>query len=240
MKSQERHRLKENAFASNTMRVLDSVTEHRDRWIAGGVVFAVLIVAMGAYGYWQKHQSEAGGALLGIALAIEQAPIAPASTVPGASQAPGTYPTEQAKNEAALKAFEQIATQYGSSPAGVTARYHVGVAQLAVGHFAEAQQAFEKTAADAGSSIYGPMARMGRAEALLYAGKFDDAIKSFTELSAERDGVLPIDGVLMQLARSCAKAGKAQEAKATFKRVVDEFPESPYATEARTQLARLG
>jgi TolA-binding protein len=240
MKAHERHRLKENAFASNTMRVIDSVNEHRDLWIAGGVVFAVLIVAAGAYGYWQKHQSEAGGALLGIALAIEQAQIAPAPSVPGASQTAGTYPTEQAKNEAARKAFELVATQYGTSTAGVTARYHVGVAELALGHFAEAQQAFERTAADAGSSIYGPMARMGRAESLLYAGKFDDAIKAFTELSAERDGVLPIDGVLMQLARSCARAGKTQEARASFKRVVDEFPESPYATEARQQLALLG
>lgn len=240
MKAQERHRLKENAFASNTMKVIESVTAHRDRWLGGALVLVVLIAAVGGFNLWRKHQSEAGGAMLGIALAIEQAQIAPAPTVPGAKQTPGTYPTEQARNEAALKAFEQVAATYGSADAGLTARYHIGVAQLAMGHFTEAQQAFEATAAAAGASVYGPMARMGRAEVLLAAGKYDDAIKAFTELSAERDGLLPIDGVLMQLGKSCQKAGKTQEAKATFKRIVDEFPDSPYVTDAKTQLTQLG
>ena len=49
-----------------------------------------------------------------------------------------------------------------------------------------------------------------------------------TDLSAQRDGALPVDGVLMELARVCRKAGKTQEARAAFKRVVDEFPESGY------------
>ena len=33
------------------------------------------------------------------------------------------------------------------------------------------------------------------------------------------------------------KAGKTQDARAAFKRVVDEFPDSPYATEAKQQIA---
>jgi TolA-binding protein len=178
--------------------------------------------------------------MLGIALAIEQAQIAPAPTVPGAKQTAGTYPTEQARSEAALKAFQEVASAYGSANAGLTAEYHVGVAQLALGHFTEAQQAFEKTASMAGTSVYGPIARMGRAEVMLASGKYEDAVKAFTELSGDRDGLLPIDGVLMQLARSCAKAGKTQEARAAFKRVVDEFPDSPYVTDAKAQITLLG
>ena len=49
--------------------------------------------------------------------------------------------------------------------------------------------------------------------------------------------MLPVDGVLMELARACLKAGKTQDARAAFKRVVDEFPESSYVAEARQQLA---
>jgi TolA-binding protein len=116
----------------------------------------------------------------------------------------------------------------------------MGIAFMSLGRYADAQQAFEQTAADAGSTVYGPMAKMGRGEALLAARKYDDAIKAFTELSGDRDGALPVDGVLMQLARSCAKAGKPQEARAAFKRVVDEFPDSPYAQEAQKQIALLG
>jgi outer membrane protein assembly factor BamD (BamD/ComL family) len=46
--------------------------------------------------------------------------------------------------------------------------------------------------------------------------------------------------VLVQLARTYVKAGKATEARATFKRVVDEFPNSNYVSEARQQMALLG
>ncbi len=84
------------------------------------------------------------------------------------------------------------------------------------------------------------MARLGRAESLRYQGKYDDAIKALTDLAAERDGMLPVDGVLMQLAQTCLKAGKTQEARAAFKRVVDEFPDSNYVAEARQQLTNIG
>ena len=57
---------------------------------------------------------------------------------------------------------------------------------------------------------------------------------------ADRDGMLPVDGVLMQLARAYEKAGKAAEARTAYKRVVDEFPDSLYVPAARTELTRLG
>jgi TolA-binding protein len=84
------------------------------------------------------------------------------------------------------------------------------------------------------------MAKLGRVEALAGQNKYDDAIKTLTDLSALRDSKLPVDGVLMELARVCRKAGKMQEARAAFKRVVDEFPESGYVSEAKQQLATMG
>ena len=43
----------------------------------------------------------------------------------------------------------------------------------------------------------------------------------------------------MQLARAYVKAGKPTEARAAFKRIVDEFPESNYVAEARLQITSL-
>jgi TolA-binding protein len=81
---------------------------------------------------------------------------------------------------------------------------------------------------------------MGVAEALAAQSKYEQAIQVLTELSGDRNGPLPVDGVLMQLARTCAKAGKTQDARAAYKRIVDEFPESGYVPEARQQLTLLG
>jgi hypothetical protein len=95
-------------------------------------------------------------------------------------------------------------------------------------------------AAKGGTSLYGEMANLGHVQALAALKRYDEAIKTLTDLSAQRTTRLPIDGVLMELARVCRKAGKTQEARAAFKRVVDEFPESQYAGEARQQLSTMG
>ena len=46
--------------------------------------------------------------MLGIAMSIAQAPIVPPPTVPGATQAAGTYPTDKARRKPALQAFQQV------------------------------------------------------------------------------------------------------------------------------------
>ena len=70
-------------------------------------------------------------------------------------------------------------------------------------------------------------------------GKFDPAIATYKELSATAKDDLPVDGVLMALGRAYVAAGKKTEAGQTFKRLSDEFPSSPYATEAKRELETL-
>jgi tetratricopeptide (TPR) repeat protein len=239
MKAKERHHLKENDFATNLRRATDAFETNRRNILMGVGMFALVVVIGSAYFYSRRHTANAAGEMLGVAMAIEQSPIAPPSTLPGAKQQPGTYPTEKAKNEAMLAAYQQVATAYPSTAAGQAASYHAAGTLLAMGRFDEAQTAFKAVAASAGTSLYGTMAQMGAAQALAGAGKHDEAIKALTDLAAQRDSALPVDGVLMQLAQACLKAGKVQDARAAFKRVVDEFPTSGYVADARQQIAAL-
>ena len=71
------------------------------------------------------------------------------------------------------------------------------------------------------------------------AGQYDQAINAFKELAQRKDGVLPIDGILMQLGRAYVGAGKPADAQQTFNRLVEEFPTSPYITDARRELDDL-
>ena len=238
MKAQQRHQLKQNDFAATVTRISNVVAENRDRVLMAGVALIVIIVIGGGYLFWRKHTNDQASGLLGAAMAIQEAPIAPASTLPGAGQTPGTYPTDKARQEAALAAFQQVATSFPSTDSGIAARYQAAATLLTLGRLGEAEQAFQDVASR-GSSLYSQMARLGVAETLVAEGQYDKAIKAYTDLSADRDGPLPVDGILMQLARACMKAGKPQDARAAFKRVVDEFPESNFVTEARQKLALL-
>ena len=240
MKTQERHHLKQNEFVETVQRVTKWVAENRDQatLTAGAALLVILVV--GGYFYWQKRTAEQAGIWLGTAMAVAEAPIAPAPSLPGKTQAPNTFPTERARQEAALAAFQEVVKRYPSASAGLNARMEIAATLLALGRLAEAEQAYQDVVKQAPTSFYAPLAKLGLAQTLAAEKQYEKAIASFTDLAAQRDGALPVDGILMQLARTCRKAGKVQEARAAFKRVVDEFPNSPYTTAARQELTQLG
>lgn len=240
MKAQERHHLKQNEFAITTAKLAGGFAENRSRiMMIGGAAIAVAVI-VGGYLYIQKQTNDSASALFGAALRTEQALVVPAPTLPGATQQAGTYPTEQARNEAAIAAYQKVIDAYPNHDVGLAARYHMAGLYLATGRATDAATAYADVVARGGSTVLGGAAKLGQAQALVAQNKFDDAIKMLTDLSAQRDIELPMDGVLMELARVCQKAGKTQDARVAFKRVVDEFPQSMYAGEARQQLATMG
>jgi hypothetical protein len=78
-----------------------------------------------------------------------------------------------------------------------------------------------------------------RLEAALPLLQHAAAAATFKELSTDPNSTLPVDGILMQLGRAALVAGKTDEATRAFTRVVDEFPQSLYASEAKEKLAGL-
>ncbi len=239
MKTTERHHLKHNEFASGVASVAGWCRQNRDKvtLIVVGVLAVVVLTA--GYFWWQKRSAEQGGALMGVAMTIYGAPIVPPSSVPGAVQQPGSYPSETARYEAALKAFQDVANTYGSSPSGIAARYHSAETLFSLGRLSEAHQAYQTVIDKGGSNVYASMAKLGLASTMLAEGQNDAALKTYEDLAAVRDSIVPVDGVLMQLAKAYEKLGKKSEARTTYKRVVDEFPESPYVQSARQQMTLL-
>ena len=238
MKATERHQLKQNEFAITTAKVVGTLQENRNRALQMTLAVVVLLGIVGGFLYWRKVQADRAGAALGIAVATAESVVSPASSLPGASQPAGTFPSERARAEAAIKAYTDVSNAYAGTPAGIAATYHLASELLNSGQADQAEQAFKKVA-DSGSELYAPLARLGIAQAQAGAGKNDQAVATLTELSALRDGLVPVDAVLMELGRTQLKAGKTSEARTAFKRVVDEFPSSTYLSDAQSRLAAL-
>jgi hypothetical protein len=238
MKAKERHQLKQNEFAETTRRTIDLLKTNRRHIVLGTVAVVVILGGISGFLMYRSSRANEAGGALGTAMAIAQAPISPASTLPGAIQPAGTYPSETARSEAALKAFQDVIAAYPGTPAALTAKYESAGELLDLGRAAEAEKLFAEVAA-ANSDLYSSVARMGVAQAKVRTGEYDNAVKLLTELAANRDGTLPVDGILIQLAQAYVKAGKPKDARAAYQRVVDEFSDSSYALEARQQLATL-
>ncbi len=240
MKSQERHKLKENEFARTVVHAREVLaTRQRDVTWAVAVIVALLAI-VGGYAWWRQSTASRGTDLLASALAVYEAPVVPvAPPSPGSPapvQQPGTYLTEQAKLEAALPKFLEAADRYPSTQAGIAARYHAAGILATLGRFSEAEQRFQEVVSRAGSSLYGRTGRLGLAQAQVAQKKYDNAITLYTELSRDTASQLPVDGVLMQLGRACALAGRKEEAVRAFTRVTEEFPASLYFTDAKREL----
>jgi TolA-binding protein len=238
MKSQERHKLKENEFARSVQQAR-GVLEQRQRdivWVA--IVVVALLAVVGGYVWFRQARANNADELFANALAVYQAPVvppaAPAPGSPAPVQQPGTYLSEQDKLTAALPKFVETADKYPSTEAGIAARYHAAGILASLGRFPEAEQRYQEVVAKAGNTLYARTAKLGLADSQLAQKKYDSAIALYTELS--RDGQMPVDGVLMQLGRACAQAGRKEEAVRAFTRVTSEFPQSIYVQDAQREL----
>jgi TolA-binding protein len=237
MKRTERHHLKENEFAEWLLGAKHWYEANSKTVGYIGIVAALALVAvMGTMAFRRSGAGKASSALAE-ALAVAEAPVlppAPAEAGKPPVQRPGTFPTDRARLDAALPKLLAVAEAYPGSDAGIMARYRAAAALVATGRTQDGIQRY-KEVVEKGRGAYQSMARLGIAEAHMMSGQYDQAIASFKEVESLKSEDVPVDGVLMQLARAYQLAGKTGDAKKTFKRVADEFPQSPYAPAARRE-----
>ena len=247
MKRIERKHLKEDELA-HTLRVAREFVEPRQQLLKQvGLAAIVVLVIVVAYGFWRERTDSRGQKELAEAMVALNAEVVPvgvqgADGVPAAASlgATGTFATEEAKLNAALPKLKAAADAYPSSPAGIQARYHMAGALTALGRHAEAINTFDEVIKEAGeASLYGQMAVMGKADAQSKGGQVDAVIGTLKGLAANAGSALPVDAVLMELARAYVQKGSRDDARKTFTEIVDKHPQSPYITEARAELENL-
>lgn len=247
MKRIERKHLKEDELARRLRLAREFVEPRQGIFKTIGIVAVIALVVAVAYGVWRDRNQSAGQELLAEALVALNAEVVPAGVegaegIPAAAQigATGTFATEEAKLKAAVPKLKAAADAYPGSPAGIQARYHLAGALAAMGRHDEAIAAFDEVINRAGGdSLYGRMAQLGKADAQARGGQLDEAIETWKELASSTPEDVPVDAVLIQLARAYAQKGDREEARKTFTEIVDKHPQSPYTEEAREELEGL-
>lgn len=250
MKRSERHHLKENAFAVAMARLQDRA----ESWatglaIAGGVALAA-VVLFGGYMWWSQRAEATAGALLAEALVVADAPVVPPpadaaageadAAEPPFTQPPGSYPTIEAKMSASLPKLLETADAYPGTPSGITARYRAAAALAALGRHDEAAESYRQVIDGDEGGVYGRMATLGLASVEMSRGAYDEAIALLEPSSVSApEASLPVDGVLMQLGHAYRLAGRSDDARAAFQRIMDEFPTSLYFPNAERELQVL-
>jgi TolA-binding protein len=240
MKSIERHKLKENDFARTVAHARNALDARKRTISMTLAAFVVVLAGIGAYVWWRQARDAGANEMLASAIAVYEAPVVPIAAPAPGSPAPlpqaGTYTTEQEKLQAALPKFREAADRYPNSAPGLVAKFHLAGILASLGQYQEAEQKFQEVVSKGSTSIYGRTARLGLANSQVAQGKYDNAIAIYTELSRDTNSQMPVDGVLMQLGRAYVRAGRKEEAARTFDRIVQEFPQSSYLSEAQREL----
>lgn len=238
MKSTERHQLKQDRFL---MTLHDTYVrfERNSRSVTIAVVaFVVVSLAVGGYIWWQRQQVSKASAMLAEAQVAAEGPVVADDPV-GADGATGARAAERARLEAALPKFIAAAEAYPRTQPGLAARYHAAATLVALGRHDEAATRYQEVIDLGAGGVYERVARLGLAEVNVRRGQYEPAINAYKELSLDPGGELPVDGILMQLGRTYQLAGRLPEAVQSFKRIADEFPQSPYAADARQELETI-
>jgi TolA-binding protein len=239
MNRSERHHLKENELATIAASARDAVQAKQTQIVTIVVGVVVVLAIAGGYYAWTRSVNGKAQRLLAEAMVLDDARIGPAAA-PGTPEAGGkSFETERARQQEALTKYKIVTDEYPNTDAGLFARYRMAGTYMALGEAKSAIEHFQVVVDKEGDSLTGQMARLGLAEAQAQTGATDAAIATFSDLAQRKDGPIPVDGVLARLARVYLEAGKKADAEKTFNRLVTEFPDSPFVSDARRALDEI-
>jgi tetratricopeptide (TPR) repeat protein len=223
-----RKTLKRNELVETVGRTMDYVSHHRrgaleTLAIAGGVL--LLVAGFFAFRTYREHRA---GGELSKALATLQAPLA---TDQGAQGAPRTFATAVEREREAIKHLREAASRRGT-PAGRAAQ----VILAARGEDpSQAVETFTRIARD-GTAVVAAAAELDAVRLLAAQGKTTEAIERLKRAIESPESAAPKDVLLFELARIYERAGSPVDARATYQRLVSDYPNSPYRAEARQKV----
>jgi len=133
--------------------------------------------------------------------------------------------------------FLEIIDQYGSTPAGNSARYYAGICYLNMGNFDEAIKHLEKFSPS--DDILSAMKQGALGDAYAELGQLDKALSQYNKAAAAGNNDLTAPYFLLKVGQLHEKQGNAAEARKAYEKIRSEYPDSEEGMDIEKYLARL-
>ena len=206
MRRETRHELKSDPFAKEVMHTLDLASEHKQQLIRyGSVGLAVIVLASGAWAYMNNQRQQRQRDLAEAQKVFSTAVGPPQGVQP-------TFPTEQARQAAIVKAFSNVYNKYPGSTEGMIAAIILGGTAADKGDIAESEKQF-RIVVDKGDVDYANMARQSLAELYASQGKMGEAEKLLRAIMDKPSATVSKDEAQLTLARLYRESDPAKAKK---------------------------
>ncbi len=210
----DRRELRTDDFAVALENNVQFVASHRTQFIRyGAISLAVVAIAAGIY-FYRSYQHDVRQEKLGEAIEIQETGVQ-AGVTPG----PLAFPTDQAKRDAANKAFTEVATNYSGSTEGWTAEYYLACIAADAGKLDEARKRYQQVS-DNGNKQFGSLAKLALSDMDFQEGKGPEGEKLLKDLMANPTVFVSKDQSTIELARYYAGHNRAPEARALLQPMV--------------------
>ena len=205
------------------------------RWIVAGIVALLVLVAIFAgYREYQHRREIAATEDLAEALRIYQAPIVPPGATPPDTDQP-TFSTEESRAARAREWFDEVRAEHDGTDAGDIAKVYRAELATREGDLALARELWEGFLERQEEHLMAAEVELNLMSLDRLEGQDEELITRLNTMlySPERKHTLPTDVLLNQLAITLEDAGRAEEAGQAYRRIIDEYPDSPYVVAAR-------
>jgi len=224
--------MKEDEFASTIDKVINWMKPHKKTVISGLVLlFAVVGVYVIANSYTHNRQDSSERMM---SKALELYYYHPAK-----GETP-KYETPKAQREAALKEFQHVLNEKPVRSVALRARFYMAADYIKLNQMDKALETLSSLFADA-DYPFKALVGIKYAALLQNQGKQEEALKVYNEMAGKDISMNTIkDYVLLQKGMLLKKMGKLDEARAAFNILVEQFQNSRYEKEAKSQLDQMG
>jgi tetratricopeptide (TPR) repeat protein len=238
LKKNLKKQIKQDELVTGFEQARAALESHADEVKIAGVIVLVLAVGGFALQHFRAQRDQDANAALAAALVKFRTPVSGETSAE--PQEPGTqsFPTSLEKYTKTLTELQRIDQRYSSSPAGVRARYYGALCLIELGKNQEAE-AILKQLATQRTGLEPALAKLALADLQRRNGNFDAAADAYRQIANDSTFIWPRDHALLSLAEVYEQARRPNEAQAAYRELLDKFPESTYATEARRRVEYL-
>jgi TolA-binding protein len=236
MKKEERHQIKRNDLASVMETAADYVGENRRTvTLMAGIALAVVVLGFAGRSWWAARQGEGARRVGDLITAANASIVATVEDLQANRTGSMTFTSVEERARKVVDLADEVLKKGGPGSANLTAQLYKGSALADLGKPDDAAKALEDVVRQDPSGLLGGSARLRLARLREAQGRPADALTLYQQIAADGSGVMPPEEGLLGAARCQEALGQKDAAAASYKSLLDKYPDSEYAAEARTK-----
>lgn len=229
-----RREIKRDELATTIGGLTSAAERHaRSIVIVAGALVALGLAVWGGVWFSRSRDIQAREKLA----AVHRALTSPVAGSEAATARGAAYASDRQRSEDVVRLADIVLQDHPSSTAASWASYYKAVGQKDLGDYAGARATVEPLASSTTDEFLSAAARLLQAQIHEASGEIDQAIDAYAKLAASAPPRFPAELALMGQARLLEQSGRKEDAAAIYRRISEQYPDSPLGREAAGRLA---